>query len=108
MAVILLLNGSLKVAGHHPLAGHLARLGFAGYVPLLGCMEVIFALLLLFPKTAKAGLLLLTACFGGAIAVEWPHGTLLAPVSVFCLLWLACFAAGSPFFKPANEAILIS
>ena len=91
VSVIIIISGVLKISGHHPLLPHFAEMGFAGYVPLFGGLEIVFALLFLFPKTVNLGLLLLTAYFGGAMAVEIPYGMMAAPALPLALVWMAAW-----------------
>lgn len=91
VSVIIIISGVLKISGLHPLLAHFAEMGFAGYVPLFGGLEIVFALLFLFPKTVNLGLLLLTAYFGGAMAVEIPYGMMAAPALPLALVWMAAW-----------------
>ena len=92
VSVIIIISGVLKISGHHPLLPHFAEMGFAGYVPLFGGLEIVFALLFLFPKTVNLGLLLLTAYFGGAMAVELSHGQLfVVPGIILSIIWLSAY-----------------
>lgn len=55
----------------------------------LGVVELISALLFLYPRTGILGTLLLTAYMGGAIATELEHGNSIIPQCVIqSILWL--------------------
>ena len=107
VSVIIIISGVLKISGHHPLLPHFAEMGFAGYVPLFGGLEIVFALLFLFPKTVNLGLLLLTAYFGGAMAVEIPYGMLAAPALPLALVWMAAWVRYPNLFvqRKTNQSL---
>ncbi len=55
----------------------------------LGIIEVICALLFLYPRTGVLGTLLLAAWMGGAIATHLEHGESVIPVCVIqAILWI--------------------
>jgi len=87
----IILSGALKISGYHPMLLHFVEMGLYNYLTLFGALEIIFAFLFLFPQTARAGLLLLTAYFGGAMAVEIPYGMIAAPAIPLVLVWVAAF-----------------
>ena len=107
VSVIIIISGVLKISGHHPLLPHFAEMGFAGYVPLFGGLEIVFALLFLFPKTVNLGLLLLTAYFGGAMAVEIPYGMMAAPALPLALVWMAAWVRYPNLFvqRKTNQSL---
>jgi len=88
---LLIISGGLKLTPYHPMLLHFVQLGFDAYLPLLGIAEISFALLFLFPVTARLGLLLLTAYFGGAIAIEIPYQMVAGPAVPLGLIWIAAF-----------------
>jgi len=91
MVALLVVSGCLKISGHHPMLLHFVQLGLDGQLPVLGSAEIAFALLFLFPATSKLGLLLLTAYFGGAIAIEIPYHMMAGPTVPLVLIWIAAF-----------------
>ena len=57
---------------------------------MLGMVELLSALLFLFPRTGILGALLLTAFMGGAIATHLEHGqSVVAPAVILAFLWVA-------------------
>lgn len=57
---------------------------------VLGIIELMSALLFLFPRTGIIGTLLLAAYMGGAIATHLTHGqSILAPAIIEALTWIA-------------------
>ena len=70
---------------------HFVELGVDDYLSLLGLAEIVFGFLFLFPSTTRIGLLLLTAYFGGAIAMEIPYNMVAGPMVPLILIWIAAF-----------------
>lgn len=55
----------------------------------LGTVELISALLFLYPRTGVLGTLLLTAYMGGAIATHLTHGiSVVAPCVILAFVWI--------------------
>jgi hypothetical protein len=105
VTAILILSGSLKLAGIHPMLGHFAEMGFDPLlIKLLGTAEIVFSLLFLFTPTSKIGLLLLTAYFGGAVAAEIPFHKVVAPLIPLAFAWIAAFIRQPSNFLPARSS----
>jgi hypothetical protein len=98
VVALLVISGGLKISGLHPMILHFVQLGIDGVLPLLGSAEILFAFLLLFPLTGKTGVLLLTAYFGGAIAVEIPYHMVAGPAIFLILIWIAAFVRHRSLF----------
>jgi hypothetical protein len=98
VVALLIISGGLKISGLHPMLLHFVQLGIDDYLPVLGGAEIFFALLFLFPATSKLGLLLLTAYFGGAIAIEIPYHMMAGPGVPLVLIWIAAFVREPMFF----------
>jgi asparagine N-glycosylation enzyme membrane subunit Stt3 len=107
VVALLVISGGLKISGHHPMILHFVQLGIDGLLPLLGSAEILFALLLLFPLTSKLGVLLLTAYFGGAMAIELPYHMVAAPAAPLILIWVAAFIRQrSLFFETKRNSTI--
>ena len=87
----LIISGGLKISGYHPMRLHFVELGVDDYLSVLGLAEIFFGLLFLNPSTKRLGLLLLTAYFGGAIAMEIPYGMAAGPAIFLVFIWIAAF-----------------
>jgi len=99
-----LLSGSSKISGQSPMAAHFTQMQLGSYIPIFGFMEIAFALCFIFPGTMKAGLLLLTAYFGGAMAVELPYGAyVMAPMLILLVIWTSAFVRRKDIFLPASK-----
>ena len=98
IAAIIIASGLFKFYSKHPMLPHFLDLGYARYFSMLGVMEIIFAVLFVIRKTSKLGLLLLTAYFSGAVAVEIPYHMMAAPAVFLLLIWTAAFIRQPSFF----------
>jgi len=105
VVALLIISGGLKLSGLHPMLLHFVQLGIDGQLPLLGSAEILFALLFLFPLTSRLGLLLVTAYFGGAIAIEIPYHMVAGPLVPLVLIWIAAFVRQRSFFMDAKRKI---
>ena len=110
VGTIVIVSGLMKITGIHPMLDHFITMGISpAMIKLLGAAEIIFTVLLMFPATAKIGLLLLTAYFGGAMAAEIPFGQVMAPMIPLALVWIAAFVRAPSYFLrviPKNSANL--
>ena len=101
ITALIIISGSLKITGLHPMLDHYTELGFGpGLIRLLGIAEIIFSLLFLLTPSSRIGLLLLTAYFGGAIAVEIPFHQVGAPLIPLVFVWVAAFIRQPSAFLP--------
>lgn len=71
-----------------------------GWIPIIGVGEIISALLFLFPKTNKLGVLLLSSYMGGAIIVHMiMPSSIIMPSVVLILVWVVGFLRNPKLFK---------
>lgn len=89
-AVMLLGSATAKLTHVPQVVSEMTSVGLAGNrLTLVAALEVFSALLFLIPATRSAGLLLVSAFLGGAIATHLQHGQSFAPPSfVLVLLWV--------------------
>ena len=100
----LFISGGLKISGYHPMRLPFVEMGIDDYLSLLGAAEILFSLLFLFPSTTRIGLLLLTAYFGGAIAMEIPYNMVAGPAILLALIWVAAFTSNKrPIPDPSRR-----
>lgn len=90
-AGMVILSGVLKLTQSAQVLETLNKVGVGQYAVLLGCMEIGFTLLFLYPKTMKLGFILLSCYFAGAIATELSHGTPFNAVMPLVLIWISAF-----------------
>jgi hypothetical protein len=86
ITMIIGLVASLKLASHPQITEIYSRLGLLDYLPLLGICELLFISLFLWNRTMKMGFLLLTAYFGGVMAVRCRTVHFILPI--LCMIWV--------------------
>jgi hypothetical protein len=89
----------LKFAGFPFLVRSFSEIGLARYLKVFGCAELLLVSLFLYPRMMRIGFLLLTAYFGGAIAVEMSHGTFIVPSLILTLIWIAAYLRNPAIFS---------
>ena len=105
ITLLLVLSGVSKIAGQSPMMAHFKEMQLDNFTSLFGAMEIAFALCFIFQRTMKAGLLLLTAYFGGAMAVELPYGTYaIVPLVLLAFIWVAAFVRRKEMFLTSTDA----
>ncbi len=70
---MVLLSAIFKLIGGERIVAGFQRLGAAEYLPYLALCEIGIAVLLLYPRTTKLGVVLALAYFSGALATEITH-----------------------------------
>ncbi len=90
IALIFIASAVNKLIGSAEAVAMAANFGIdAATFRMLGIIEIIAALLFLYPRTGVLGTLLLVAYIGGAIATHLEHGdSYIAQVVISALLWL--------------------
>ena len=90
----------LKLTEFPPLVAIYSKIGVAQYLKVLGSAELIFLMLFLFPRTMRIGFFLLTAYFGGAMAVELSHGGyFLMPGIILAFIWIVAYLRDASLFQ---------
>jgi DoxX-like family len=92
-AVLLLASATAKLAQVPQVVNQLGAAGFSPEkVMFVALLEIASALLFLVPATRSAGLLLVSAFLGGAIATHLQHSESIVPPSmVLFLIWLGAW-----------------
>lgn len=92
VALIIGLGAILKLAGLTQFVEVYSKIGLLLYMNILGIAELLFVALFLWHNSMKIGFLLLTGYFGGAMALELPHGTFfIIPGVILTLVWIAAY-----------------
>jgi len=110
-AAMVTLSGIMKLTNNEQVVTKLTKLGVGQFLPLLGCMEIAFTALFLFPKTRKMGFILLSCYFSGAIATDLSHGeNIMAATMPLILVWIAALLLDISIFLslPNNRKLIIS
>ncbi len=91
--VILITSAVAKIAQVPPVVVALSQMGIGGYkLMLVAALEMASALLLLRRSTRTAGLLLVSAFLGGAIATHLEHDQAITPPAVLLsIIWFGAW-----------------
>ena len=104
VALMVIFSGIMKLIKKQEVVEKLSNVGVGSELTYLGLIEVIFAVLFVFPKTMKIGLLLLTAYFGGAMATELSHNGPAQNAAIpLMVIWVAAFLRDSSIFLAKPE-----
>ena len=104
--LLVIASGIMKLAGAPQIVEGMTKLGVGPYIPVLGAMEIVFAVLFLFPKTSKIGFLLVTCYFAGALATDLSHGNpIVTPIVILVLVWVAAFLKRPEIFIDQKELV---
>ena len=105
--VITLIIGAgsiMKLTAQAPLVELFLKTGLLPYMKLLGAAELVFVSLFLWTRTLRIGFFLLTAYFGGAMAVELSqHIIFIMPAVILALVWLATWLRDRSLFGIARK-----
>jgi hypothetical protein len=100
VALIIGFSACMKLIAIPPLVEMYSRIGLLEYMRTLGATELVLMIIFLYKRTMNFGFLLLTAWFGGAMAVELSHGNVfIFPAIILILLWMAAFLRNPSIFK---------
>jgi hypothetical protein len=107
--VVLMVGGGAvaKIFKAQAMVADFTRLGIAPYTQLLGLLELIFLMLLLYPKTIRVGYILLFSYYAGAIATHLAHGEInFMPVLPMVLITLSALLRDRSFLLHANNKFI--
>ena len=89
----------MKLTAQAPLVELFLKTGLLPYMKLLGAAELVFVSLFLWTRTLRIGFFLLTAYFGGAMAIELSqHIFFIMPALILALVWLAARVRDNSLF----------
>lgn len=100
---MVILSGIMKFVGPPELTEQMASIGLGAHLPVLGLMEISFALLFLWPKTLRIGFVLLACYFAGALAVELANGKPFNALLPMVLVWIAAWLRDQEVLWPAKQ-----
>src|SRR4030095_12522942 len=101
VSIIIIFSGLMKLIALPQLVEIYARIGLLESMKLLGATELILVTIFILNRTMRLGLLLLTAWFGGAMAVELTHvNTFIFPAVILTILWIAAFLRDRSILEP--------
>ncbi|MBL7780612.1 MAG: DoxX family protein [Saprospiraceae bacterium] len=88
---MVIMSGIMKFVAPPEMAEKMTHLGIGAYLPMLGLMEITFALLFVWPKTMRIGFVLLSCYFAGALAVELANAQPFNALIPMVLVWISAF-----------------
>jgi len=105
LAALIIVSGSvMKLTAQPQLVEVFSRSGMLPYMKGLGIAELLFVSLFLWPRSLRIGFFLLTAYFGGAMAVELSqHIFFIMPAVILTLVWLAAWLRDDSLFSAAQR-----
>src|SRR6187549_1301917 len=105
LAALVIVSGSImKLTAQPQLVEVFSRSGMLPYLKALGITEILFVSLFLWPPSLRIGFFLLTAYFGGAMAVELSqHIFFIMPAVILALVWLAAWLRDNSLFGVAHK-----
>jgi len=103
---VLIASAGAKLAHVPKVVNELGALGFDGTrLTLIAITEVVSALLFLVPLSRSAGLLLVSAYLGGAVATHVQHGqSFIQPAIILSLLWLGAWLRNPEVLWSLNQS----
>lgn len=106
LTTIMVVTSGFMKAIHLPWSvDGLVKFNLPNAATTLGLMEMIFALLFVFPKTMRIGFILLSCYFAGAMATELSHdGSILNPATPLILIWITAFLRDKSLFTGSPES----
>ena len=105
LAALIIVSGSvMKLTAQPQLVEVFSKSGMLPYMKGLGIAELLFVFLFLWPRSFRIGFFLLTAYFGGAMAVELSqHIFFIMPAVILILVWLAAWLRDGSLFSAAQR-----
>lgn len=100
LALIITSGAFMKLTAQPQLVELFSKTGLLPYMKLLGIAELLFVSLFLWSRSVRIGFFLLTAYFGGAMAVELSqHVFFIMPAAILALVWLAAWLRDNSLFS---------
>ena len=105
LAALIIVSGSImKLTAQPELVEVFSKSGMLPYMKELGIAELLFVSLFLWSRSLRIGFFLLTAYFGGAMAVELSqHIFFIMPAVILALVWLAAWLRDRSLFSAAHR-----
>jgi|SRR6187200_23224 len=105
LAALIIVSGSvMKLTAQPELVEIFSKSGMLPYMKELGIAELLFVSLFLWSRSLRIGFFLLTAYFGGAMAVELSqHIFFIMPAVILTLVWLAAWLRDGSLFSAAQR-----
>ena len=99
VALVIVMGACMKLTSASQLVEIYSKIGLLPYLKTLGVTELLFTGIFLYPRTMRMGLLLLTGYFGGAMGVEFSHGTVfIFPAAILAVVWIGAYLRDRSLF----------
>jgi hypothetical protein len=104
VALIIVAGSFMKLTAQPQLVEMFTKTGLLPYIKLLGAAELVFVSLFLWSRTLRLGFFLLTAYFGGAMAIELSQQIFfIMPAVILALVWLAAWRRDNSLFGISHK-----
>ncbi|HET6769562.1 MAG TPA: DoxX family protein [Chitinophagaceae bacterium] len=104
VALIIGAGSIMKLTAQPQLVEVFSKTGLLPYMKLLGVAELVFVFLFLWTRALRIGFFLLTAYFGGAMAIELSqHIFFIMPAVILAFTWLAAWVRDNSLFGVAHK-----
>ena len=104
VTLVIVAGAFMKLSAQPQLVEVFSKTGLLPYMKLLGVAELVFVTLFLWSRTLRIGFFLLTAYFGGAMAIELSqHIFFIMPAAILVFVWLAAFLRDNSLFSVTNK-----
>ena len=104
VALIIASGAFMKLTAQPQLVELFSKTGLLPYMKLLGIAELLFVSLFLWSRSVRIGFFLLTAYFGGAMAIELSqHVFFIMPAAILALVWLAAWLRDNSLFSAPHQ-----
>lgn len=104
VTLIIVAGAFMKLTVQPQLVEMFTKTGLLPYIKLLGATELVFVSLFLWSRTLRLGFFLLTAYFGGAMAIELSQQIFfIMPAVILALVWLAAWRRDNSLFGISHK-----
>jgi hypothetical protein len=100
ITIVIAIGAFMKLAGVSELREIYSKMSLLPLMRILAVSELLFISMYLYRTTMRIGLLLLTAYFGGAMAVELSHGpNFMLPAAILSTVWIGAYLRDPYLFR---------
>ncbi len=100
ITIVIAMAAFMKLAGVSELREIYSKMSLLPLMRILAVSELLFISIYLYRPTMRIGLLLLTAYFGGAMAVELSHSSnFMLPAAILSIVWIGAYFRDPYLFR---------
>jgi hypothetical protein len=100
-------SASMKLSGNPFMVQNFEKVGLQYFMNMIAWMELLFLFLFMWKQSLRIGFLLLTAYYGGAIAIEMIYGNLAIPAAILTVIWIAAYLREPMIFKMQQRPLVL-